>query len=96
MELANGNPSNSRRVEEAKHCLRLIRDIAARGASSWNPERVGYALQELTQVLLERTGIEERVFEPVPAGELGDLSKLIEELEFVNTASTYMAVSDRN
>jgi hypothetical protein len=96
MERANGKLSNSRRVEDAKRCLRLIRDIADRGASSWNPELVGYALQELTQVLLERTGIDDRVFEPVPAGELGDLSQLIEELEFVNTASGYMAVSDHN
>jgi hypothetical protein len=29
----------------AKKCLSLIRDIAARGASSSNPENVGYALQ---------------------------------------------------
>ena len=96
MEQANGKLNNPRRVEEAKHCLRLIRDIADRGASSWSPERVGYALQELTQVLVERTGTEDRVFEPVPAGELGDLSKLIEELEFVSSCSESMSVADRN
>src|ERR1019366_1618653 len=51
-----------RNVEQAKQCLRLIRDIADRGASSWDPRNVGYTLQELSQVLLERTGNEDRVF----------------------------------
>jgi hypothetical protein len=96
MERANAKAGSSRRVEEAKHCLRLIRDIADRGASSWSPDHIGYALQELSQVLLERTGTEDREFEPVLASELGDLSKLIEELEFVNFASESMAVADRN
>lgn len=49
-------------------CLALIRDIAGRGALPENPEHVGYALQEISQVLFERTGTEERRFEPVPAG----------------------------
>ena len=50
---------------------------------SWDPERVGYAVQELSQVLLERTDTEERVFEPVPADELGNLEKTLEELQWV-------------
>jgi hypothetical protein len=96
MEGTRLDSGGSRNVEQTKQCLRLIRDIAERGEASWNPEHVGYALQELTQVLLERTGTEDRVFEPVPAGELGDLSKLIEELEFVNACSQSMAVYDRH
>ncbi len=96
MARANAKPSSQRSVEEAKQCLRLIRDIADRGASSWNPEHVGYALQELTQVLLERTGAEDRIFEPVPAGELGNLSKLMEELAFVHDGAESMAVADLN
>jgi hypothetical protein len=83
-------------IEDAKECLRLIRDIADRGASSWNPDRVGYALQELTQVLLERSGESERVFEPVSARELGDLRPLLSELDFVNGCSEDMARADRN
>jgi hypothetical protein len=85
-----------RNIEDAKRCLRLIRDIADRGASSWNPEHVGYALQELTQVLLERTGESERVFEPVSADGLGELRPLLAELDFVNGCSEDMARADRN
>src|SRR5215831_15018958 len=51
----------------ARKCLELIRDIAGLGASSWDQETVGYALQELSQVLLERTGSEAVIFLPVPA-----------------------------
>ena len=93
MERTSTKPSNPRAIEEAKQCLRLIRDIAERGASTWDPERVGYALQELSQVLLERSGTRDRVFEPVLPDELGDLSKLREELEFVNSCSESMAVA---
>ena len=96
MKRTNAKPSSRRTVEEAKQCLRLIRDIADRGASSWNPEHVGYALQELSQVLLERTGIQDRIFEPVPAGELDDLSHLLEELVFLPPGADFMAVADVN
>src|SRR5437870_362109 len=71
----------------ARKCLRLIRDIADRGASAWNTENVGFALQELTQVLLERTGIAERLFEPIPADQISDLHSLYAELEFVECFS---------
>ena len=57
-------------LERAKHCLALIRDIAARGERSADPEHVGYALQELSQVLLERTGTQEIDFEPCPVGQV--------------------------
>jgi hypothetical protein len=71
-------------VELAQKCLGLIRDIAERGASSWDSDDVGYALQELSQVLLERTGTDDREFEPVPADEIEDLAKLYAELVFVD------------
>ena len=83
-------------VELAKKCLAVVRDIADRGASSWNPDHVGYALQELSQVLLERTGTERRLFEPVSASELGDLKPLFAELELVDSFSETMARDDRN
>jgi hypothetical protein len=75
---------SSANVEMARKCLGLIRDIAERGALSWDPQCVGYALQELSQVLLERTGTEDRLFEPVAAGELRGLDKLLMELAFVD------------
>jgi hypothetical protein len=56
------NPKHDgRNVKLARKCLGLIRDIADRGAMSWDPEIVGYALQELSQVLLERTRTEDRI-----------------------------------
>ena len=81
------NPTN---LDLAKKCLALIRDVAARGACSDDPELIGYSLQELTQVLLERTGTEERLFEPVPAHNIRDLEKLYEELDFVDSSSQSM------
>ena len=75
----------------AKLCLALIRDIAARGARSENPEHIGYALQEISQVLIERTGTEERYFEPVPAGQISGLEALKEELDIVDCSSQDMA-----
>jgi len=79
-------------VEKARKCLGLIRDIAERGALSWDPDDVGYALQELSQVLLERTGTEDRSFEPVPAGEIEDLAALYVELQWVDRISQDMSV----
>ena len=79
------------RVEMARKCLMLIRDIADRGAWSSHPEQVGYALQELTQVLVERTGTEERQFEPISANEIVGLKELYEELDFVNCSSQGMS-----
>ena len=87
MELITVNPNN---VELARKCLELIRDIADRGASSWDPEQVGYALQELSQVLLARTGCDERLFEPVAADRIPHLRCLCEELAFVNDSSQGM------
>jgi hypothetical protein len=52
---------------------------------------VGYSLQELRQVLLERTGTEDRVFEPISADEIDGLEKLHEELDFVDALSQDMA-----
>ena len=71
----------------AKKCLELIRDIAERGACSHSPENVGYALQQLTQVLFERTGSDDILFEPVSAENIPDLSRLYTELDWVNAGS---------
>ena len=79
--------------ELARQCLRLISEIASRGARSQDPGQIGYALQELTQVLLERTGQADRLFEPVPADQIGGLSKLYEELDFVNGCSQDLMAS---
>jgi hypothetical protein len=77
-------------TELARRCLALIRNIAERGASSWDPAQVGYALQELSQVLLERLGWEDRLFEPVSAREITDLAQLYEELSWVDHFSRAM------
>ena len=77
-------------VETARQCLRLIRDIADRGAAYWDPADVGYALQELRQVVLESAGIEDRQFEPVPENEIPDLDLLCTELQLVDHFSQDM------
>jgi hypothetical protein len=74
----------------ARRCLELIRDIADRGASSWDAEQVGFVLQELSQVLFERSGSDDRMFEPMAAGQLSDLRRLYEELDFVDDVSKDM------
>jgi hypothetical protein len=92
MQSLKGSSTN---LDLARKCLGLIRDIADRGASSWDPEIVGYALQELSQVLLERTGTEDRIFEPVAAGEIPYLAALYVELEWVNGFSQEFCASHR-
>jgi hypothetical protein len=85
MQIGNQTSSISRdRIDLAKKCLRLISQIAARGARSRSPENIGYVLQEFSQVLLERTGTEDRVFEPVDADQLQDLTRLHTELDWVD------------
>jgi hypothetical protein len=90
-QTAAGIESN---INKARKCLAMIRDIAGRGAVSQDPEHVGYALQELSQVLVERTGIEERIFEPVPATVIEGLEKLRVELDWVDGHSQFMACQD--
>jgi hypothetical protein len=88
--------TGSNNIELAKRCLALISDIAGRGACSHSPEYIGYALQELTQVLVERTGSDERLFTPIPADEIRDLRLLHEELDFVYSCSQSMSTSHWN
>jgi hypothetical protein len=83
-------------VKLAKMCLTLIRDIAARGACARDPWHVGYALEEISQVLLERTGTQQRRFEPVPAGQIVGLEALHEELDFVDKCSEDLAVLEQD
>jgi hypothetical protein len=42
----------------------------------------------LSQVLLERTGTQDRVFEPVDADQIDDLTRLCGELDFVDVSSS--------
>jgi hypothetical protein len=98
MKEAHEMPQPARRntnVEMARKCLGLIRDIAERGASSWDPNDVGYALQELSQVLVERTGTEDRLFEPVAADEIDNLAELYVELQFVEGCTQEWTVGHR-
>jgi len=83
-----GSLTSEARIELAKTCLRLIGRIAERGARSQSPANIGYVLQELSQVLLERTGAQNRVFEPVDADQLHDLTRLYGELDFVDVCSS--------
>ena len=71
-------------IDMARRCLGLIGDIAQRGASSEDPACIGYAHQELSQVLFERTGHDGRAFEPNQADQISGLQKLLEELEWVD------------
>ena len=71
-------------VSLARECLRLISEVAGRGARSEDPDHIGYALQELTQVLFERTGNDDRIFEPVPPSQIDGLQELYTELDWVN------------
>ena len=93
---AAGSSTSANNIELAKRCLALISDIAGRGACSQSPEDIGYALQELTQVLVERTGSDERLFEPIPADEIHDLPWLHKELALVDSFSQGMAASHCN
>jgi len=79
----------------AKMCLAFIRNIAARGVDSEDPAHVGYALQEISQVLFERTGSDERRFEPVPADQITGLEALHKHLDLVNSLSQEVADSEQ-
>ena len=73
MELRDAEPiSGPENIELAKKCLALIRDIADRGLCSQDAEQIGYALEELSQVLYERTS-DDRIFEPIPADHIRGL-----------------------
>lgn len=91
MSITKASKSN---VQRAKRCLALIRDIAARGASSQDAEHVGYCLQELSQVLFERTSRQERQFEPVSAVTLSGLEGLEQELDFIDGCSQDFAMQE--
>ena len=82
------------RLTLARQCLELVRQIAARGAICRDPHKVGYALQELTQVLVERTGTGERQFEPCSPEEIPDLERLYAELGIVSHFLESMSSSD--
>jgi hypothetical protein len=74
-------------MEMAKQCLELIARIAARGAYAHNQEHFIYALQELRQVLLERSGSDERIFDPERLPPMDELRYLRGELAFMDSCS---------
>jgi len=82
----------SDKLDIAKKCLTLICDIAGRGVRSQDPDHVGYALQELSQVLVERTGTDEIL----PPSQMTDLARLLEELDWVDSGSQGLEASARN
>ena len=84
------NDKSTARIDTARKCLTMITRIASRGAASDNPLDIGYALEELSQVLFERTGSEERIFEPVSANQIRDLDRLLDELRLVDSFSSSM------
>ena len=81
-------------IETARHCLRLIGDIADRSTTSSDLANGGYALQELRQVGVESAGAKDRLFEPVPANEIVDLEPLLTELQFVDGSLQDMCEKD--
>ncbi|MFN7992745.1 MAG: hypothetical protein U0Q18_04050 [Bryobacteraceae bacterium] len=78
----------------ARHCLMLIRSVATQGIISPNSEIVEYALQELSQVLVERTGIEEFVFDLVDSDEIRDLAFYLDRLYHLAQSSRALAYRD--
>ena len=95
MERIGAAPVGSRNVELGKQCLKAIRDLAERGASSHSPNHIGYVLLELTQVLLEWQRCPDKRIEPVSVDELKHLDALYEELDWVNGFSQDMAYRER-
>ena len=79
------------KLAQMEKCLTLIEDIAFRAANSKDPGHVVYALQELSQVLIERTGTEQTYF--FPSDQISGLAALQEELEWVDCFSQSMAAS---
>ncbi len=78
-----GSYSSPARIALAKKCLVLISWIASEGARSNNPEHIGFALQELSQILFERTGNLDRIFPAISADEITDLNTLYAMLDVV-------------
>ena len=87
------SPSPRANFELAQKCLIAIRDIADRAVRSIDPGIMGYAIQELTQVLVERTRNDERLFETVSIEKINDLPKLYAELDFVDGSSQDLVAS---
>ena len=89
-------PTGQQRTELARKCLQRICTIAKRGAASRDPMNVGSALQELSQILFERTGRQDRIFDPVSAEKLESLEALFDELDFADSCSQSLAASEAN
>jgi hypothetical protein len=88
------NLEDAKRIETARKCLSLISRIAARGACSECPDEIGYALEELSQALFERTGSDRIMFLPVPANEIRGLDQLLVELGFIDSGSSELGAAN--
>ena len=78
---------NAANILLAQECLMMISNMAARGARSLDPERIGYILQELSQVIGERNGSKDIVFELMPPQRIPDLPHLHAALSFMHGIS---------
>lgn len=96
MAVLQAIPTGHERTELARKCLQRISTIAERGAASRDPMNVGSALQELSQILFERTGRQDIIFDPVSAENLESLETLLDELDFADSCSQSLAASEAN
>jgi hypothetical protein len=68
-------------TELARKCLRLIRDIAHAGSCAQSPNDVGTALEDVSQIIFERTGIKGQFFAPTSPDCIPDLHTLYDQLK---------------
>jgi hypothetical protein len=77
-------------IETARHCLRLIGDIADRSTTSSDITNGGYALKELRQAEVESVGAKDSLVEPVPGDAIVNLEPMLTELQWVDGSSQDM------
>ena len=82
------NASGSGGGDVARECLFVMKEIIDRALSTSNPNHSGYAIEELTQVLLKCAVRAEGL--PDSPGRMPELPCLLEELEFVDFCLQWM------
>src|SRR5258707_13773908 len=83
-------------IDLARKCLLLIGDIAIRGACSLKADHIGYALRELSQLLIERNLNQDGVLEPNSAHQIHNLNWLHAELDVINSFSQCMETAEHD
>ena len=83
-------------VDLARKCLLLIGDIAIRGACSLTPDHIGYALRELTQILIERNLNQDGVVQTVSTHQFHNLRWLHAELDVIDSFSQCMETAEHD